>query len=521
MRRGFFYTLLFIALSAILACNRGGDERQPLSLDELSEWVKPEYAIDGQRILDQIHQQADATPVQMYADAYTRAYYTDDSNPLVWITRMGIDSCADVLMQYLSAADTLGISKQIFQVDTLQALVRHMQQLDFNGISANEVLSQLEYRLTFAYLRYACGQRFGFIHARRVFDHLLIDPPAPGETRTTSVYRRLFDHEADEVTDSFIHHALEEARHHRVKAFLEEIQPKDKIYRQMSREYQRAQQQGDTARTRLARINMERARWRYPHPTTGKYILVNLAAQELMAVDTERDSVMTMRVCCGNSTHKTPLLHSEIRGIELNPYWVIPQTIVRKEIMPRHVGDSAYYAKNNYIAINKETKEEVDPTTLTAADLRSARYTLRQERGRGNSLGRIIFRFANNFSVFLHDTNNRGAFQYANRAISHGCVRVERPLDLLIFTLDHPSASYIDRIRISIDQQPLTADGRQYLASHPGSKPVNNIGLSKPVPVWLDYWTLYPTLHGGFQTYEDKYGYDKVIEEGLGKIEKK
>lgn len=517
MRRGFFYILLFIAMSALWACNQSS-ERQPLSLDELSEWVKPEYAIDGQRILDQIHQQADATPVRMYADAYTRAYYADDSHPLVWITRMGIDPCADVLMQYLSAADTLGISKEAFQLDTLQALVRRMHQLDFNGITVNEVLSQLEYRLTFAYLRYACGQRFGFMHARKVFDHLLLDPPAPGETRNISVYRRLFDHEADEVTDSFVHHALEEVRNHRIQAFLEEVQPKSKIYQQMSREYQRAKQQGDTTRAKLAYINMERARWRYPHPTKGKYIFVNLAAQELMAVDTERDSVMTMRVCCGNSTHKTPLLHSEIRTIELNPYWVIPQTIVRKEIMPSHVGDSAYFTRNNYRAINKETKEEVDPTTLTAADLRSARFTLRQERGRGNSLGRIIFRFANNFSVFLHDTNNHGAFQYANRAISHGCIRVERPLDLLVFTLDNPSAWYLDRIRISIDQTPLTAEGRQYKAAHPGSKPISSIGLPQPIPVWLDYWTLYPTLRGSFRSYEDKYGYDKVIEEGLKKI---
>ncbi len=518
MRRGFFYILILIVLSALLACE-SGHKRQPLSLEALGEWVNPAYAIDGQTILKQIHQQAEAAPVQMYADAYTRAYYADDSHPLVWITRMGIDSCADVLLQHLRATDTLGLSKQAFQFDTLQALVSHMRQLDFNGITANEVLSQLEFRLTRAYLRYACGQRFGFIHARRVFDHLLIDPPEPGETRTSTIYRRLFDHEADEVTDSFINHALEEVRNHHIQDFLNEIRPKSKIYQQMSREYQRAKEQGDTARARLAYINMERARWRYPHPTKGKYIMVNLAAQELTAVDTERDTTITMRICCGNSTHKTPLLHSEIRTIELNPYWVIPQTIVRKEILPRHVGDSAFYAKNNYVAINKETKEEVDPTTLTAADLRSARYTLRQEKGQGNSLGRIIFRFANNFSVFLHDTNNHGAFQYANRAISHGCVRVERPFDLLLFTLDNPSAWYIDRIRISIDQTPQTAEGRRYKATYPEGKPVSNIGLPQPIPVWLDYWTLYPTPRGTFQAFEDKYGYDKVIEEELRKIE--
>ncbi len=502
---------LFHTLFVFVACDGDSSHRRLSIIDDLQQYVRPEYVVDEETFLHEIQQAGRAWAPRMYADDYTQRYY-HGHRPTVWTTRMGIDNRADTLLAWLEQAEDLGLGREAFLLDTLHSLVDQLKRLDMKQEGASALLGRTEFLLTRSFLRYACGQRYGFVHPRHVFNNLLIDPPAPGEVRTTNVYRELYDQRSEEPGDSFVHHAIEEVRHHRLTSFLREIQPTDTLYRRMQREYIRVRGTADTTRIRQAHINMERARWRYPHPDGGQYIWVNLAAQELTAVDTHRDTTATMRICCGNKTHKTPLLHSAVRWIELNPHWIIPQTIVRKEIVPRHVGDSGYFARNRYHAINKTTKKEVNPALLSAAQLRSAQYTIRQESGPGNSLGRLIFRFPNKFSVFLHDTNNRGTFRYANRAVSHGCVRVERPLDLALFFLDNPTALYTDRIRMSIGLQPLSSEGQSYMAEHPDAKPLGRIDLPKPVPVWLDYWTLYPSPDGQLQSYDDMYGYDKVIE---------
>ncbi|MBQ8969011.1 MAG: L,D-transpeptidase family protein [Bacteroidaceae bacterium] len=491
----------------------GDDSFQRIhSLEDVQEWVRPELSLEEESMRQTIRHEAATQPIHMYADRYARTYY-QAATPLVWITRMGINPEADTLLTWVGQAETLGMDGSVFHADTIRTLLMQIRQQDFSATNINRLTGRLEFLLTRALLRYACGQRYGFVLPRPLLNHLLLDEP-PREGKPT-VFRRIYDLHSDEPTDSFVHHAIEEVRHHRLSSFLQEIQPTDTLYRLMQAEYLRAQTAGDTARARLARINLERARWRYPHPTGGKYVFVNLAEQALMAVDTERDTMLTMRICCGNASHKTPLLHSEIRWGELNPYWVIPQSIVSKEIMPRHVGDSAYYARNNYHAVDKMTREIIDPSQLSAAQLRSGQYTLRQEKGAGNSLGRIIFRFPNSFSVYLHDTNNRSAFQYANRAISHGCVRVERPLDLALFLLESPTDFFVDRIRMAIDLPPLSPTGIRYQATHPDAKPLSRFDFPTPIPVWLDYWTLYPTPEGTLASHSDKYGYDQAIEKVL------
>ena len=496
-------------LFAFITFSCSGDKTDNSTIAEgLQAWVKPEYAVDAAIVGEELQRRNDGQPTRMYADGYTQSYYQQPNAPMLWISRMGIDERADTLIAWLSGSDEIGLGPKVLSADSLRAALQQLRNSDFSRTDCSSQLARLEHMLTRSYLRYACGQRYGFVRPSRLLNRLLVDTPLPGSKGTT--YRRINDMRAEEPTDSFVHVALEAVRNHRITPFLQSIQPTDTLYRTMQREYKRAKEQGDTTRQRLARINMERARCRYPHPTKGRYIFVNLAPQQLTAVN--GDSILTMRVCCGNASHKTPLLRSAISYVELNPYWVIPQTIVRKEIMPRHVGDSAYYARNRYHAINKETKEVVDPSQLTADEMRSGRYTLRQERGAGNSLGRIIFRFPNNFSVFLHDTNNHAAFSYGNRAVSHGCVRVERPLDLALFFLDDPKPFFVDRIRMAIGLKPLTAQGLGYQAANPDAKPMPSFSYDRPVPLWLDYWTLYPNTKGQLEAYADSYGYDRAIE---------
>ena len=269
MRRVFFITLFSLG---IVACSKKSGNTGVQSLNDLQEWVCPQYTLNSNDIWHEIQKSMANMPTGMYADPYTKQHYTT-RQPLVWLTREGISLQADTLLTFLAKVDEQGLSPNSFQLDSIQKLLRRARELDFEGTDAIKVVGPLEFMLTQAYLRYACGQRFGYIHPRHIFNNLLIDPPAEGERRTSVIYRQLYDHDSEEVSDSFVHHAIEQVRHHHISAFLHEIQPSDTIYRQIKTDYLRARQQGDTARTRLARINLERARWRYPHPDKGKYIL--------------------------------------------------------------------------------------------------------------------------------------------------------------------------------------------------------------------------------------------------------
>jgi murein L,D-transpeptidase YcbB/YkuD len=256
---------------------------------------------------------------------------------------------------------------------------------------------------------------------------------------------------------------------------------------------------------------MERLRWRdKKHPETApRRIFVNIAAQQVWAIGP--DSVINMRICCGKPSTKSPLLSSAIERIEVNPEWGIPQSIIRGEVSG-HAGDSAYFARRNYYVVGSGG-QRVNPANLSRAELASGRYAVRQRSGAGNSLGRIIFRFPNRFSVYLHDTSSPGAFNNATRTVSHGCIRLQRPMDIACFVLPDADPWFLDQIRLSMDKQPLTDQGREYRRTHSGAiRLVNNAPVEPNVPVIISYFTEYPNPQTGeMEVWGDPYSYDKIL----------
>ena len=135
-----------------------------------------------------------------------------------------------------------------------------------------------------------------------------------------------------------------------------------------------------------------------------------------------------------------------------------------------------------------------------------------QEGGEGNALGRIIFRFPNNFSVFLHDTSSRSVFGRDYRGVSHGCIRVERPFDFAAFLLDTSDDWLLDKLRISMDIAPQTERGQDYVASgRDGHRLVGSLKVSPSVPLYITYFTLYPNVDGQLSAWPDVYGYDELL----------
>jgi murein L,D-transpeptidase YcbB/YkuD len=328
-------------------------------------------------------------------------------------------------------------------------------------------------------------------------------------------YARLFDYEVKAPNAKEAEEKLSSSDR---MEFLQASQPKGYVYTALQEQLEKTT---DKAVRHKIAVNMERCRWQMKHPAENeRMVLVNIPAQQLWAIG--EDSVLEMRVCCGATTTKTPLLSSAISYMQVNPDWIIPSNIVKTDVS-RHGGDSAYFARHRYYIIDRSSGDTLRPADVSASDLTSGRLRIGQKGGAGNSLGRIVFRFPNNFSVYLHDTNNRGAFSRECRTLSHGCVRVQKPFELACFLLPDADDWTKDRLRISMDMTPETEQGRIYLQEHSDAPRPYRLEtyreVTPRVPIYIIYYTAYPNpMTGVVETWPDLYDYDKVISQEMGSL---
>lgn len=479
-----------------------------MTVEAFSDLRTAAYVLDAGKIRDNIEALCRADGDRTLSGRYLRKYYLTDKGRFIWIDRLGTDGRSDTLLAYVSRVGEMGFASSVFGDSAIAADLRRIRSLDFDNAEncINKVASRLEYRLTKAFLKYSSGQRFGFVNPQYLLNRLDVLEDSPS---TTPAYRRLFDVPIERPDNSFFSDALRRVSADSVGSFLAEVQPRDTLYYKFQRELKAS---GDKAYRKKIICNMERCRWREKdrQDGNGKRVVVNIPAYHLYSFD--GDSVLDMKVGCGTRKTKTPLLTSEIERMEVNPVWNIPVSIIRNEVS-LHAGDPDYFERNRYYIVHRESGEHISPEDVTPEMLKSGKYRVAQEGGAGNSLGRIVFRFANNFSVFLHDTSSRAFFGRNNRGVSHGCVRVERPFDLAQFLLGDPDEWLLDRLRISMDIPPQTLRGRKYVANEDNNrKLVNSLQVKPHVPLSITYYTIYPDpLTGRLAGYPDVYGYDDVI----------
>ena len=501
--------LLPLVMLLVTACHSWeNDKDHVLTMEAFSDMKTPAFVFDSHDITQTIREMAKADKGQQEADRLLRNYYADAEHPLVWVDRMGVDQRADTLLAWLHRVGDIGLSEHAFSVADIEQDLQRMRQLDFDDQRhrASEVAARLEYRLTKACLRYCCGQRFGFVNPHRLFNNLDIEKQ---DSLRVLKYRGLFDVSMETPDARYVTRMLHQVQADSLSDYLYACQPSDSYYQQLKRMLPAA---ATSDQRRRILVNMERARWRRHQPvvTDGKRVVVNIPAYHLYAYGP--DGVLDMKVVCGNVKTKTPQLSSYIEWMEVDPQWVIPMSIIENEVS-RRAGDSAYFARNRYNIYDKATNRQIPVTAVTSQMLNSGKYRVAQEGGAGNSLGRIVFRFKNNFSVFLHDTSNPGAFSRDSRAMSHGCVRVSKPFDLAQFVLDNPDEWLLDRIRISMDLPPMSEQGREYVATHgsDNKKLISYVPVKPRVPIYILYYTLWPDADGILQTWPDVYGYDDVM----------
>ncbi|MEC5142539.1 L,D-transpeptidase family protein [Chitinophaga sp. 212800010-3] len=247
-----------------------------------------------------------------------------------------------------------------------------------------------------------------------------------------------------------------------------------------------------------AGINLDR--WRkLPDSMPVRYIMVNLPGYTLRVIDSG-EVRLESKVIVGAPRTRTPLLNSYMTNFLLFPYWRVPYSIVFKEMLPAIQKNVGYLASKNLEVIDRNG-EVVDPHTIDWHKLSKGHfpYVLRQMDGEDNSLGVMKFNFRNKYSVYLHDTNNRGLFKNSMRAMSHGCVRVQQWDSLAKFLV---SADSIGHKADSIPVWLAREEKRQ-------------VDLPRHIPIYLRYFTA-EGQKGNLVFFDDIYGEDKVIRKKLG-----
>lgn len=505
---------LFLLILSVCSCH----ERKynaGLSLGYFSEISSERYSVDNSLLREEMRRLVVTDKDRTELDVFVRKYY-QNSGSFLWITRNGVSANADTLLRYISDIGHIGFDPEKFYCSQIRNDVEILRNLEFDDSdNINSIIARLEYYLTKAYIRYCAGQRFGFVNPTTVLNTLDVD-----DSDTVNVrYKCLYDIPMRHPNRAFYNEAFRKIVNDSVGIFLSDSRPQNYIYNSLLLRLGKCNKQ-----LKIKYLcNMERARWRlddYPE-NYEKYVFINLPSQTLEAVN-EKDR-MSMKIIYGKASTKTPLLSSKINRLDFNPKWVIPKSIIRKDIV-RHIHDDDYFIRNNYYVMERKSGERVELSEVTKDMLLSNEYRVIQEGGAGNSLGRVIFRFNNNFSVFLHDTSSPGVFARIDRRASHGCIRVEKPFDLAVFMLSERDEDVIKKINYSMTA-PVHLDGYHEGDSEDKKKEsvtsinkklyINSLKVEPTVPLFITYYTIYPAENNEVREYSDIYGYDQVIYEQL------
>ena len=224
-------------------------------------------------------------------------------------------------------------------------------------------------------------------------------------------------------------------------------------------------------------VNMERWRW-LPSDLGRDYVMVNIPEFRLRVVRDGRPRDEA-RVIVGKTDTPTPIFSGMMEYAVVNPSWNVPPSILKNEFLPGLARDPNYAARRGYEVV-----------------YRNGNVSVRQPPGERNALGFIKFMFPNNHAVYLHDTPNRSLFSSSQRALSHGCVRVDDPFRFADAVL--PDAWSSERLKKLI------------------GKGERQIRLPEKLPVHLAYFTTEVDENGSLRTLPDLYGYDARMKIALG-----
>lgn len=451
----------------------------------------------------------------------THAYYQSVERKPEMLIRFFSSGQLDSLIWYLEDSRNDGFNPEAFQKSRLSLL---LAKLKANRIkSLDEIyplIAELEILSADATLRYFTAIKFGMINPRKYFNRFYVNVERPDSASLDAVLRK-----------------------QNLTALLKDAKPQTKDYLALKaalahfRDSLKAENHPSIISIKL---NLERMRWRLPIPTGSELVKVNIPDFSLhwLAQD---DTLAMMKVCVGAKrepdysqkmkqflktgklddkpkNHETPQLVSVFNAIQVNPIWNIPVSIAKSEIYYQALKDR-YYLSNNNIKVYFKGKLVADPDTIRWSRYPREKlpFVFKQGSGEGNALGKFKFVFDNSSSIYLHDTNNKYGFKLNDRAISHGCVRVEDPLRFASLLVK--DKYQYDNLRMEVNLPPIdtTLNGKfkKLMAAKADTlrryqlKP-SWFSVRKSVYVSICYFTAWADKNG-VQFRPDVYDYDEQL----------
>ncbi len=250
----------------------------------------------------------------------------------------------------------------------------------------------------------------------------------------------------------------------------------------------------DNLKLKRILVNLDRYK-NFQDTLPNLFIQANLPSYSLQFWNSDT-SMLYSKIICGKPLTPTPILNSQIKEMILFPTWTVPTSIIKKEMLPQLKKNTGYLAKKG-LALYSINGKKIDPATIDWNKYsKGIPYKIRQSSGEDNALGVIKFNFKNPFDVYLHDTNQRYLFQKSKRALSHGCVRVEKWKQLadLIARNDSINNSLATSLKYNTDS----------IENWIKRKQKHTINIMNPIPIYITYFTC-EERGGEVVFYEDIY----------------
>ena len=398
-----------------------------------------------------------------------RAYVARNWAPL-WLRDGRPTAAARAMIDALGRVDHRGLESRDYDVDRLQGMLR-------SGFASSGARADFEAVLSVASLRVVRALRSGRVPA---------SDAAPRASRDSVSY-----------AEALV--ALAAAP--QPATMLDAMEPRFAQYRRLKEalaSYRAQPEQDIEARSRANRIALSMERWRQlPQQAARTQIIVNIPAFQLSVMSTTASGTMRqldMDVVVGSAFNsRTPAFSDSLQYLVFAPYWDVPASIARSELVPIGLRDPYLLKLNNYEVIGRRGRPV--PMTLAAVrDVQRGKAHIRQLPGGTNALGRVKFMFPNQYDVYLHDSPMQNAFQKQRRDLSHGCIRVADPAALAALLLR--------------DQ---TAWDSTAIAKAMNGKAAQRVNLRQAVPVHLLYATAVAHDDGSVTFLEDIYGQDAEL----------
>jgi murein L,D-transpeptidase YcbB/YkuD len=250
---------------------------------------------------------------------------------------------------------------------------------------------------------------------------------------------------------------------------------------------------------RVLQLQLTLERWRWlPHRFERPPIVINIPEFRLHTDDQQFHWVLSLKVVVGRAyRHQTPVFASELKSVIFRPYWNVPISIQRAEVLPHINQDPSYLAKHSYEVVDSKGNVVTSDRT-NKEELRSGKLAIRQKPGPENALGLIKFDFPNAHDVYMHGTPATELFSRSRRDFSHGCIRVEDPVALAAWVLRDKTEWTTERIRSAMyDEKTI------------------RVNLDKPIPVVIVYGTAVVMEDREVRFFDDIYGHDAALERVL------